>query len=147
MNTENILEKQVFDENDTRLFAAETVSNFRLNDTILLFGNIGSGKTFLVKQFVRLLGLKNETSSPSFAIINQYKGSILVNHIDLYRIKEPYELTNLGLDDYLNSDAINFIEWPNLVEKYVNWPHFRIFIETDSKLESWRNLKLARYFE
>ena len=58
-----------------------------------------------------------------------------------------YGLYNLGLDDYLNSNAINFIEWPSLVANYINWPHFRIYIETDTKLESWRNINLVKYLE
>jgi tRNA threonylcarbamoyladenosine biosynthesis protein TsaE len=147
MHIEKILEKQIFDENDTKSFAAEAISNFHLNDIILLFGKIGSGKTFLVKEFVKLLGLTSETSSPSFALVNQYRGAIIVNHIDLYRITDRNQLYNLGLDDYLNSKAINFIEWPQLIEKYIQWQHFRIFIDTNTKLDSWRNIKLVRYLE
>jgi tRNA threonylcarbamoyladenosine biosynthesis protein TsaE len=147
MHEEIILERQVFSERDTKSFASAAIGNFHLNDIIMLFGKIGSGKTFLVKEFVRLLGLKSETSSPSFTLVNQYQGNILINHIDLFRITDPDELNNLGLDDYLNSNAINFIEWPHLVEKYINWQHFRIFIETDTKLASWRKIKLVRYFE
>ena len=81
MREEKILEKQVLDEQGTRSFAIEAVNNFNPKDIVLLYGKLGSGKTFLVKEFVNLLGLKNEVSSPSFALVNQYSGNVLINHI------------------------------------------------------------------
>ena len=147
MREEKILEKQVFDEQGTRSFALEAVNNFNPKDIVLLYGQLGSGKTFLVKEFVNLLGLKNEVSSPSFALVNQYSGNVLINHIDLYRISDPAEINNLGLDDYLDMNAINFIEWPQLIDQRIMWPHFRVYIETNFKRQSWRNFKLKKYFD
>jgi tRNA threonylcarbamoyl adenosine modification protein YjeE len=147
MREEKILEKQVFDEQGTRSFASEAVNNFNPKDVILLYGKLGSGKTFLVKEFVNLLGLKNEVSSPSFTLVNQYSGNVLINHIDLYRISDQDELNNLGLDDYLDMNAINFIEWPQLIDERIMWSHFRVYIETNFKCQSWRHFKLKKYFD
>ena len=109
--TEKILIKlKAKNESDTQNFARESLKNFKSGDTILLYGDLGSGKTFLTKTFGKLLGVNFDVTSPSFSIINQYLGDILINHIDFYRIENHNELLNLGLDDILNMDSINFIE-------------------------------------
>jgi len=144
--TENILrEKDTPNKEGTKQFAKDIVAKFHVRDTILFYGDIGSGKTFLIKELVKLLGLKNEVSSPSFSIYNQYSGSILVNHIDLYRIPDHKALTNLGLEDIWEMNSINFIEWPNLIEKQINWPHFRLYIETNFQNANWRKFKLVLF--
>jgi tRNA threonylcarbamoyladenosine biosynthesis protein TsaE len=83
---------------------------------ILLEGNLGSGKTFLVKEICKILNTEDEASSPSFAILYQYSGPVPVNHFDLYRIKDIRELDNLGWEEHLTRGAITFIEWPEILE-------------------------------
>lgn len=144
--TENILrEKNTPNKEGTKQFAKDIVAKFQVGDTILFYGGIGSGKTYLIKELVKLLGLKNEVSSPSFSIYNQYSGSILVNHIDLYRIPDHNALANLGLEDIWEMNSINFIEWPNLIEKQIEWRHFRLYIETNFKNTNWRKFKLVLF--
>lgn len=81
-----------------------------------LHGDLGAGKTTLIKAFCSVLGVKDRTSSPSFAIVNEYQretGEALY-HFDLYRLKAAEELEGIGFDEYLDSGAYCFIEWPEL---------------------------------
>lgn len=85
--------------------------------TWLLHGNMGVGKTTLIKAIVKHLGSTDEVSSPTFSIVNEYE---LVNdkiyHFDLYRIKDLEEIYNFGIEDYLDAGHYVIIEWPELIE-------------------------------
>jgi len=137
-----IITREVFDEDGTKLFASETIFQYKAGDTVLLYGKLGSGKTFLVREYVNLLGITDQVSSPSFSLVNQYHGELIINHIDLYRISDPSELDNLGLDDFWEMYSINFIEWPQLIEERIIWPHFRLYIDTEFRKKSWRRFRL-----
>ena len=147
MNKNLLIEEEVQDEEGTKHFAQKTVRYFREGDSVLLYGALGSGKTFLIKQLVALLGSEAEVSSPSFSLINQYSGDILLNHVDLYRIKDETDLINLGLEDLWNEKSINFIEWPEKIEDRISWAHFRIDITTNVKNMSWRKFRLFEIYE
>jgi tRNA threonylcarbamoyladenosine biosynthesis protein TsaE len=141
-----VLQQTVQNLRGTAEFAKNAVKHFAAGETILLYGDLGSGKTHLVREFVRLLGLKAEVSSPSFSLINRYEGIICVNHIDLYRISDEYELRNLGLDDLWGNPDISFIEWPQLIEKMIRWPHFKLSIKTLVKNLKWREFSLFKIY-
>ena len=147
MNKNLLIEEEVQDEEGTKHFAQKTVRYFREGDSVLLYGALGSGKTFLIKQLVALLGSEAEVSSPSFSLINQYSGDILLNHVDLYRINDETDLINLGLEDLWNEKSINFIEWPEKIEDRISWAHFRIDITTNVKNMSWRKFRLFEIYE
>jgi tRNA threonylcarbamoyladenosine biosynthesis protein TsaE len=147
MKKKILIEKEVFDLKGTEEFTKEAVTFFKSGDTILLYGDLGSGKTLITKNFVSLLGSKAEASSPSFSIINQYDGIPVIYHIDLYRLKDPTELMNLGLEDLWNGPGMIFIEWPEIIENRVSWSHFRIYIETDTGKSEWRKFNLLQYYE
>ena len=142
-----LIEKEVTNEKGTRQFTIEAVKYFHAGDTILLYGKLGSGKTFLTREFVKLIGSDAPVSSPSFSLINQYEGNITINHVDFYRINNTNDLINLGLDDLWSGDCINFIEWPEIVEKQINWQHFRIYIESCARKMEWRKFRLSRINE
>ena len=142
-----LIEKEVNNKEGTKQFTIEAVKYFHVGDTVLLYGKLGSGKTFLTREFVRLIGSDAPVSSPSFSLINQYEGDIIINHVDFYRINNTNDLINLGLDDLWSDDYINFIEWPEIVEKQINWQHFRIYIESCTHKMEWRKFRLSRIYE
>lgn len=80
---------------------------------VTLQGELGTGKTTLVQAICRGVGISEDVTSPTFALVNEYQGeSATVYHLDLYRLHDPGDLTNLGWDDIVNSGDIVLIEWP-----------------------------------
>lgn len=144
MNERILIDFHAKNETDTYDFVNESVKYINQGDTILLYGDLGSGKTYITKLYGKLLGVNFEITSPSFSIINQYQGKFIINHIDFYRIENTNELMNLGLDDLLNRESINFIEWPQIIEHKINWDHFRIFIEFAKDNINGRYFKLIK---
>lgn len=80
-----------------------------------LIGNLSAGKTHFIKGIAKALNIKDEITSPTFTIVNEYDGDIKLNHFDFYRIKDESELYNIGFDEYIFSDKISVIEWANLI--------------------------------
>jgi tRNA threonylcarbamoyladenosine biosynthesis protein TsaE len=89
---------------------------------IALYGEMGAGKTTLVKSICEYLGVKGNTSSPTFSLVNQYSytekdGSVsLFHHLDLYRLRSAQEAFDIGLEDLLYDPWYCVIEWPQLAE-------------------------------
>ncbi len=82
-------------------------------DLVYLLGNLGAGKTTLVRGLVHALGYPGRVSSPTFTLMNLYPTIPPVYHFDFYRLEDG-DLNDLGLEDYLERDGIALIEWPNL---------------------------------
>lgn len=90
----------------------------RPGDVVCLYGDLGAGKTSL--SFGIAMGLEVEEEyipSPTFTIINEYRGRVPFYHIDLYRLKEPSELDEIGFDEYIDSDGVAVIEWADRAEE------------------------------
>ncbi len=95
------------------------------------YGEMGAGKTTLIKALCRALGVRDVTSSPTFAIINEYwtgRGEPLY-HFDFYRIDEPADATRVGFEEYLYSGHYCFIEWTEKVEEILQGDFVPITIE------------------
>lgn len=92
---------------------AEQILNSNPNKIILFNGEMGVGKTTLIKQLCKTLGVHDATSSPTFSLVNEYEiaGGKKVYHFDFYRIKQETEALDMGVDDYLYSGNWCFIEW------------------------------------
>ncbi|MFN7910941.1 MAG: tRNA (adenosine(37)-N6)-threonylcarbamoyltransferase complex ATPase subunit type 1 TsaE [Bacteroidota bacterium] len=99
-----------------------------LNKKVVLFyGEMGSGKTTLIKELCQQLGSKSQFSSPTFQIVNEYVyDGGLIFHFDLYRLNATSELIDLGFDDYLFSGNYCFIEWPQKSEELVTHDFIQI---------------------
>ncbi len=82
-------------------------------DIILLYGQLGAGKTAFVKGVAKQKRASDATS-PTFTIINEYEGDNMIYHMDLYRIDKFSDLFETGFEEYLNSDGIVLIEWPDI---------------------------------
>ncbi|WP_018249293.1 tRNA (adenosine(37)-N6)-threonylcarbamoyltransferase complex ATPase subunit type 1 TsaE [Orenia marismortui] len=82
-------------------------------DIVCLQGDLGAGKTNLAKGICAGLGVKGEITSPTYTIVNEYRGRMKVNHMDLYRIRKEDELYDLGFEEYLYGDGVTIIEWPD----------------------------------
>ena len=95
------------------------------NTILLLKGDLGSGKTTFSKSLLKSLGVEIEVSSPTFNIIHVYnlKDGSTVNHLDLYRIKDESELEEFGFYEYIDSNSICLIEWPEIAESSIPLPY------------------------
>lgn len=103
-------------------------SAFRI---LCLHGDLGAGKTTLIKVICRKLGVSDEVQSPSFSIVNEYQDSKRepVYHFDFYRLKSEEEAYDLGYEDYFYSGHFCFIEWPEKVKSLLELKKADIFIE------------------
>jgi tRNA threonylcarbamoyladenosine biosynthesis protein TsaE len=94
---------------------------------ILLKGDLGAGKTTLVKAIVKQLGSNEEVSSPTFGIVNELNiANTKAFHLDLYRIENSEELQQFGFEEYLHSGDYCFIEWPEIATSLITPPHHTI---------------------
>ncbi len=102
---------------------------------IVFNGEMGSGKTTLIKEICLKLGVKENVSSPTFGIINAYLGSKgEVFHFDAYRIENEKEAFDIGIEEYLYSGNWCLIEWPDKIEEFL--PNKKEILEVDIKVDS-----------
>lgn len=101
----------------------------RAGDVILLEGPLGGGKTRFTQGLARGLGISQPLTSPTFILINQYRGPISLYHMDLYRIESEAEAIDLGLDDYFFGDGVCAVEWPDRAPGAMPPGHFLIRFE------------------
>ena len=101
---------------------------------IFLKGELGSGKTTFVQNYLKYKYAFSSTSSPTFGIVNTYLiNKIMIYHYDLYRITKPAELNDIGFYDNLDQDALHFIEWPEIIPKQISKPNIIINFQLLSK--------------
>ena len=79
---------------------------------VTIRGDLGAGKTTLAQAICRGLDVRDEVTSPTYALVHQYAGRVPVYHLDLYRLASPAELTNIGWDDIISSGGVVIVEWP-----------------------------------
>lgn len=97
--------------------AKEFVANMGDANVFAFYGSMGAGKTTFIKAICKELGVDDVITSPTFAIVNEYTGKdTTIYHFDFYRIKRMEEVYDMGYEDYIYSDAICFMEWPELIE-------------------------------
>ena len=107
-----------------KLSELKKASNFVLknvnHDIILITGEVGTGKTTLIKEYCKLIGVEETVNSPTYTLINEYqnkRGKIV--HMDLYRVKDINEINELGLFEYLENNIV-IIEWPEIILKMID---------------------------
>lgn len=129
-------------EDETLALAKRLAASFVTGDLLVLTGPLGAGKTVFVRGLVQGLGLQESmVSSPSFGMVNEYPGELPLYHFDLYRIKNPAELYEIGWDDYLLREGIVVVEWG---EKAVGLLPPRYYqIDFVMKSETEREIQIA----
>lgn len=112
--------------------AREFIAAMGDNTVFALYGKMGAGKTTFIKALCQELGVEDVVTSPTFAVINEYRSDIageLIYHFDFYRIKKLEEVYDMGYEDYFYSGALCFIEWPELVEELLPGNTIKVIIE------------------
>ena len=125
------------------LAAEEFLRMVKGHDIIAFYGRMGAGKTTFTTAICRALGVREDAvSSPTFAIVNEYRASTgeSVYHFDFYRIEDPAEALDIGLYDYLDSGNLCILEWPENIEPLLPEETLRVRIEVcpdESRRISW----------
>ena len=112
--------------------AKEFIAAMGENTVFALYGKMGAGKTTFVKAVCEELGVTDVITSPTFAIVNEYRSedtAELIYHFDIYRINKLEEVYDMGYEDYFYSGALCFIEWPELVEELLPGNTIKVSIE------------------
>ncbi len=114
-------------EDEMSLVAAEVI---RIGSKIPVWtfeGNLGAGKTTLIKMLAKKLGIVDPICSPTFSYVNEYDHKIF--HFDCYRLRSVEEALDFGLEEYLDSGKMCWIEWPQIIESIIPHPRLEIVIE------------------
>jgi tRNA threonylcarbamoyladenosine biosynthesis protein TsaE len=108
------MQKFLQNTKETEQFGAELFQSLAPNSLIFLHGDLGAGKTTLVRGYLRAAGYSGTVKSPTYNLVEEYTiGGRKFYHFDLYRLADPEELEWIGINDYFNHDNVCFIEWPD----------------------------------
>ena len=109
-----------FSLDEIKAVASKLITHFS-EKTILFYGDMGVGKTTLIKELAKELGVTDILSSPTFSIVNEYQAkNNLLYHFDCYRLGSEQEAFDIGIEDYLNAGHYAFIEWPQNIGGFLS---------------------------
>jgi tRNA threonylcarbamoyladenosine biosynthesis protein TsaE len=112
---------------ETEALGARIAARLRPGDLVLLSGDLGSGKTTLIRGACRALGVTGPVTSPTFTIGQRYEGGRMpISHLDLYRLESLEDEDPALLDDYLRRDGVSFVEWPGAGEGRLGSPALQV---------------------
>jgi tRNA threonylcarbamoyladenosine biosynthesis protein TsaE len=115
---------------ETEAVGARLAAELRPGDVVLLSGELGSGKTTLVRGACRALGVTGPVTSPSFTIGSRYTtGRLPITHVDLYRLQDLAGEDPSLMDDYADERTVTFVEWPAVAEPALERVRFRVRLE------------------
>lgn len=111
------MEYKIESLSDINQVAKAFLEMYEDRQVIAMYGDMGVGKTTFVKAVCEVLGMEDEASSPTFAIVNEYKGDGRnIYHFDFYRINDPEEAYDFGYEEYFYSGNMCFVEWPEKID-------------------------------
>ena len=116
-------------EAQTEVLASALAKALEPGTVVALVGNLGAGKTRLVRAVCEALGVdRREIASPTFVLVHEYEGRLPVFHFDAYRLRQASDFLDLGADEYLSSDGVCLIEWADRVAGLLPADHLRVEI-------------------
>ena len=126
----------------TVALAAALAATLKPGAVLALHGDLGAGKTCFVRGLAQGLGVVDTVSSPTFTLVNEYRGPQPLIHVDLYRIEDALEAEDFGLEDYFDSDAVTVVEWPGRAEALFPARTLHVYftwIDEARRLISWED--------
>jgi len=110
-----VIQLRTQDVAGTQAVAAAIADLAREGDVILLSGDLGAGKTAFTQGFGAALGVDERITSPTFTLVHEYEGRLLLHHVDVYRLEDAGEVFDLALPEMLDDGGVTVIEWGNLI--------------------------------
>ena len=124
------MQKYLNNEKETEQFGAELFKTLPSKCLVFLYGDLGAGKTTMVRGFLRAAGYSGAVKSPTYTLVEEYQiGSRKIFHFDLYRVVDPEELEWIGIRAYFDQDSVCFIEWPDKGKGFLPEPDRVISLE------------------
>ena len=124
--------KETLSEKETYELGEMLGKSAKQGDVFTLEGDLGVGKTVFTKGLAKGLGVKEDVSSPTFTIVQEYEdGRLTFYHFDVYRIGDIEEMDEIGYEDYIYGDGVCLIEWANLIEEILPKKRTEVRIEKD----------------
>jgi tRNA threonylcarbamoyladenosine biosynthesis protein TsaE len=128
---------------ETAALGAALAGTLSGGDIVLLVGDLGAGKTAFVRGLAAGLGADpDEVSSPTFTLVQEYRGRVPIEHVDLYRMSGRADVEDLGLDEFARAGAVVAVEW---AERYDGpWPAHAIWVEIADEGDDRRRITIRR---
>ena len=140
------MQSQVFEQiglDDLRGVAEEILAAWTDARIFAFYGNLGAGKTTLIQRICAALGVEEAVTSPTFTLVNEYEGaSETMYHFDFYRIKTETEAYDIGVDEYFDSGAFVFIEWPEKIPHLL--PEEAVEVRIEDMGDNYRRISVSR---
>ena len=118
-----------FNEQATRALGRILATLLHPGDIVLLVGELGSGKTCLAKGLALGLGVKENVLSPTFTLLREYSGRIPLYHLDAYRLEGPWDLFDIGVEDYMEGDGVVLVEWGDRARDFFDQDFLEVRME------------------
>jgi tRNA threonylcarbamoyladenosine biosynthesis protein TsaE len=130
-------------EKETQLIGRNLGKLLYKGDIVCLNGDLGTGKTVLVKGIAKALGIDEYITSPTFTIVNEYDSEIPLFHFDVYRINSPDEMYEIGFEEYIDNKGIVVIEWADLISEIIPEENVNVIISKLDKNYDLREIEIS----
>lgn len=114
-----MLEIITFGETETELLGEQLAGTISAEAVIAFYGGLGMGKTAFCRGFLRGMDSKDDVSSPTFAILHEYRGRLPVYHFDMYRVEGFESLESTGFFDFLGTESVILVEWSENIDEFI----------------------------
>jgi tRNA threonylcarbamoyladenosine biosynthesis protein TsaE len=128
------------DRNETILLGERIGKSLKAGDIVALSGELGAGKTTLIQGIAKGLGIRDWVTSPTFTIINEFKGTVNLYHVDLYRIDRMEDAVDVEIEEYFTKGGVTVIEWAEKIKPLL--PDKTIEINMDIISDNKRKIKI-----
>ena len=124
----------ITDENELDKVARFICKHYLHNKIFLFYGEVGAGKTTLIKKICKYLKVEDNVTSPTFSIVNKYTyaNNHIISHFDFYRVENINEVYNIGVYEYIDSSKFCFFEWPEVANEIFTDKYLKIFIRVNN---------------
>ena len=141
-----ILSQHSLSSDETLKLGFDFAHSLKPGDVLAFYGNLGSGKTTFIRGICRGLGVEEYVTSPTFTLVNEYKGTMPVFHFDFYRIDDADEIQEIGLEEYLYGTGVCLIEWPEIVRDQLPLQRYELYLtwRFEPDWENKREIRVIR---